>query len=261
MRLFFALLLTAALTLWLGGSYWRVHQAGGMATDEPLGIISGEALDPLAGDSFGLAPPSQGGPADGWLPAEPSGSLAELGAPSSPDAGAAPGSSGLDPKLLASLGKNQLDHIPISELAIDAPELEPGVKLLSFNDLYLPDYEGDPSFDGEERLDASEIFPPHILALNGQKVALDGFMQPLDFRDRQVIAFVLSPVPPGCCFGAIPRMDEYLEAVVVDPKGIPYYGARPIRAIGHLEVGEALDEYGYVTSIYRLDVERVDKLW
>jgi hypothetical protein len=260
MRLFFALIATAALTLWLGANYWRVHQAGGMAADEPLGMISGEALDPLAGAGLGLTPPDLGGPAVNWQPrSQAGGPIAGQDGASNPSAGATP--SGLDPAALAGLGARQLDHIPISDMKIDAPELEPGVKLLSFSDLYLPDYEDNPSFDGEERPASDEIFPPEILALNGQKVALDGFMEPLDFRNRQVIAFVLSPLPPGCCFGAIPRMDEYIEAIVMDEKGLPYYGARPIRAVGHLEVGEIVDEYGYVTSVYRLDVERVDKLW
>jgi hypothetical protein len=251
MRTLLTLLGSGSLTLWLGASYWNAHLAGQPSETEVLGPIRGEMLDPLAG----LEP----------APAPTASPVASVPAPSTPDplAAGAPSEPApeLDPKLLAGLGARQLDHVPLGELELNAPELEPGVKLLTFQDLYLPDYTGEPDFDAEVRPTTEDIFPPEILALDGQRVALDGFMQPLDFKGRQVIAFVLSPLPPGCCFGAIPRMDEYLEATVIDESGIPYYGARPIRAIGTLEVGEALDEYGYVTSIYRLDVERVDKLW
>lgn len=251
MRTLLTLLGSGTLTLWLGASYWNAHLAGRRASAEPLGPIQGELLDPLAG--LELDPtPAQSAPA-----AEP----AVDGETSAPGQARREAAAELDPALLSKLGARQLDHVPLSDMALNAPELEPGVKLLTFQDLYLPDYTGEPDFDSESRPTTEEIFPPEIRALGGQRVALDGFMQPLDFKGRQVTAFVLSPLPPGCCFGAIPRMDEYLEATVIEENGVPFYGARPIRVIGVLEVGEALDEYGYVTSIYRLDVERVDKLW
>lgn len=140
-------------------------------------------------------------------------------------------------------------------------QLEEGVEWVDFDRLAMPDYAGEPTFDDEPRPAREEIFPADILALDGQRIALDGFMMPLDFKERKVTAFILSPYPPGCHFGGMPRLDEWVDSTVTNPDGVEWLAYRAIRVIGTLEIGEQIDDYGYVTSIYRMAAERVEQLW
>ena len=133
-----------------------------------------------------------------------------------------------------------------------------GASLVTYDDVALPDYDSTPTFDDEARKSSEEIFPDRILGLDGEKVAMDGFMLPLDFENKAITAFVLNPYPPGCCYGgAMPRMDEWIEVEVEDPDGCPYYAYRVVRVTGTLEVGEVIDAYGYVTSVYRIQADDV----
>lgn len=141
--------------------------------------------------------------------------------------------------------------------------LEEGVDLIAFDDLMLPDYVAPAVLTdevGEER-EVGEVFPEEILALDGQRVALEGFMMPLEFSGNKVTAFVLSPYPPGCCFGGMPMLDEWVDVTYTDDEGVDYFAYRVVRVTGELEVGEQLDDWGYVASLYRMRSDKVEKLW
>ena len=103
-------------------------------------------------------------------------------------------------------------------------------------------------------------FPEEVLALDGERIALEGYKQPLSFNGNKVASFVLSPYPPGCCFGGMPGLDEWVE-VEVAGDGVDYFAYRVIRVTGELEVGEELDDWGYVASLYRMNSDKVEKLW
>lgn len=141
--------------------------------------------------------------------------------------------------------------------------LEEGVELVAFDDLMLPDYIAPAVLTDEqgETRPVDEVFPEEIAALDGQRVALEGFMMPLEFSANKVIAFVLSPYPPGCCFGGMPMLDEWVDVVYTDDEGVEYFAYRVVRVTGELEVGEVLDDWGYVSSLYRMQTDKVEKLW
>lgn len=152
--------------------------------------------------------------------------------------------------------------------APEQPAPEPTIHRIGFDRLALPEYDGTPSLAGEPRRPKEELFDPEILALDGQRIALDGYMMPIGWvpGGREVAAFILSPYVPGCAGEVdgnavyVPAMDAYVEATVKDEVGVPWLAYRCIRVVGTLRVGEELDEYGYVTSVYRLDVESVEQL-
>ena len=139
-------------------------------------------------------------------------------------------------------------------------DLEEGVELYMFDDLLLPDYMPPAVLDEDEERGATDGFPEEVLALDGERIALEGYMQPLSFNGNKVASFVLSPYPPGCCFGGMPGLDEWVE-VEVAGDGVDYFAYRVIRVTGELEVGEELDDWGYVASLYRMNSDKVEKLW
>jgi hypothetical protein len=62
----------------------------------------------------------------------------------------------------------------------------------------------------------------------------------------------------GCCFGAMPRLDEWVEVQVGVGGGVDYIPFQAVRVTGPFEVGEVLDDYGYVRSLYRMKAESVE---
>jgi hypothetical protein len=129
---------------------------------------------------------------------------------------------------------------------------------LDFARLAFPDYDP-PELRGPGAPPLPlERFPPAGYA--GKVVRLEGYMLAVDFADGRVASFVLSRFPPGCCFGATPIFDEWLDARP-GPEGVGQRSAyEPIAVTGVLEVGEEVDEEGFVTSLYRLREVEVSEL-
>ncbi len=153
-----------------------------------------------------------------------------------------------------------LDHGPVRAGSSDLP-LPEGVVLATWDDLMVPDYEPPSPLDPDDGYTKEDLFPAEVLAFDGRRVAVEGFMLPTDFKGSRVTAFVLSPYPPGCCFGGMPGMDEWIDVEVDDPNGVEYFAYRTVRVIGTFEVGELLDDYGYVRSIFRQRAQTVERLW
>jgi len=141
----------------------------------------------------------------------------------------------------------------------DVP-LPEGTVLLTWEDLAMPDYEPPTPF-AEDTYTKEEIFPKEILAHDGQVRAFEGFMQPIAWKGDKVTEFLLSPYPPGCCFGGMPGFDEWIDVEIQDPEGVEYHGMRTIRVTGDFAVGENYDDYGYVYSIFRVKADQVERLW
>ena len=168
---------------------------------------------------------------------------------------------------LACAGPNPNSETGPQASAAGKPAAEPEIHRISFDQLALPGYSGKPSLAGEPRSPKEELFSPEILELDGQRVALEGYMMPIDWvpDGRKVAAFILSPYMPGCGNEEnenrgvyVPSMDAYVQATVESEAGVPWDAYRCIEVVGTLDVGEELDDYGYVTSAYRLGVESVE---
>ena len=102
-------------------------------------------------------------------------------------------------------------------------------------------------------------FPEVIAAQNNRVVQLQGYMIAVDFVDGTVGSFVLARFPPGCCFGATPVFDEWVDARP-GPGGVTQRsGYEPLAVTGILEVGEELGQEGFVRSLFRLREAEVTK--
>jgi hypothetical protein len=91
--------------------------------------------------------------------------------------------------------------------------------------------------------------PAEVRALDGRQVGIFGFMLTLGDPER-VTEFVLVESLWGCCFGAVPELNQTI-LVQLDSQTTAAYSAAPMLVSGRLEVGER-GEAGFVTSLYRI---------
>ncbi|MBA3849510.1 MAG: hypothetical protein C0502_05870 [Opitutus sp.] len=92
--------------------------------------------------------------------------------------------------------------------------------------------------------------PDFVRALDAKKIAVTGFMLPTKFKDGKVTEFLLMKDQSGCCFGAMPRINEWI-IVKMGNGGIPPLMDVPLTLVGQLKVGEVFEE-GYLSGIYQL---------
>jgi hypothetical protein len=118
-----------------------------------------------------------------------------------------------------------------------AGQLPPGHERISWNQLGgFPYQEGMP-------------LPAEVQALDGRQVGIFGFMLTLGDSQR-VTEFVLVESLWGCCFGAVPEVNQTI-LVQLGARASAEYSAAPLLVTGRLEVGERR-EAGFVTSLYRI---------
>jgi hypothetical protein len=97
--------------------------------------------------------------------------------------------------------------------------------------------------------------PDKIKALDQQKVAVTGFMLPVKMDGGLVKEFLLVKDPMLCCYGVMPKLNEWVVVKMVG-KGVKPLMDIPITFEGRLKVGE-MYENGYLTGIYLLAGDRM----
>jgi hypothetical protein len=97
--------------------------------------------------------------------------------------------------------------------------------------------------------------PDFVRKLDAKKVAITGFMLPTKFKDGKVTEFLLMKDQSSCCFGVMPRINEWVT-VKMGNGGVPPLMDTPITLVGKLKVGEVFEE-GYLAAIYQLEGERL----
>ena len=141
-------------------------------------------------------------------------------------------------------------------------ERDGDVLTIDFEELELVAYEPpDPEATEAERAARGDVMPELLRAVDGETVSMRGYMSPLEFEGDLVTSFVLSRNMPGCCFGVLPQPDEWVEVDVIAEGGVDYMPFGSIVVTGRFEVGEEFDEYGYLTSLYRIQAESVEEPW
>jgi len=101
---------------------------------------------------------------------------------------------------------------------------------------------------------AEAQIPVRVMAFNAQKVAVSGFMLPVKMAGGLVTEFLLVKDPMMCCYGVMPRVNEWVVVKMVGP-GVPPLMDVPITFEGTLKVGQ-IYEGGYLTGLYLLKGER-----
>lgn len=97
--------------------------------------------------------------------------------------------------------------------------------------------------------------PEDVLALDGKKVALVGFTLPLTLVDGRATEFLLLRTQSACCFGQVPRVNEYVYVKM--PKGMKPELDRPTIVGGILSV-KWMGEGDELAGLYELHADRIE---
>lgn len=106
---------------------------------------------------------------------------------------------------------------------------------------------------GRER---TQSIPENVMALDGRKVTVTGFMMPIEFSGGKVRSFLLMKNQLLCCFGIAPRLNDFVAVRVPENKGIPSTQDVPVTAKGVLEVEEVVNN-GIPLALYTMRADEV----
>lgn len=109
-----------------------------------------------------------------------------------------------------------------------------------------------PALDEKATKSTKDQIPQPIKDLNTKKIALQGFMVPIDLKNGKSTKFLLVKDQSLCCFGRMPRMNEWVSVHMKPGKAARVIQDQPVTVFGTLSVGEII-ESGEVQSIYRID--------
>ena len=107
-----------------------------------------------------------------------------------------------------------------------ALETEDGAAKVDFDFLGGFDYEKD------------NVVPAKVMELDGKDVKVIGYMLPVDFDSGEVRSFMLLNNQMGCCFGVMPRVNEFVYVEMPEGKSAKYMTDIPLRVTGKLRIGE-----------------------
>jgi hypothetical protein len=124
-------------------------------------------------------------------------------------------------------------------------------------DMKVVDLKALGNFPFDESNSTIKDVPPVYRDLDGKRVALDGFMYAGNSAGDTVDAFQFVYNITKCCFNGPPKVQERVFARSKDP--VPYYG-QMVRCVGTLHVGVKKNEAGQTSSVYELDVDKVEQL-
>jgi hypothetical protein len=141
--------------------------------------------------------------------------------------------------------------MPLPEWSADDDELP----MVGFDLLAGYDYEGNAAALGLDGSSEASAIPEPIRALDGRHVAIKGFMLPLRLQGGLVTELLLMRDQSLCCFGVIPRMNDWVGVTMAAP-GVRALMDQPVIIYGRLHVGEIYDN-GLLTRIYHMEGEEL----
>jgi len=100
--------------------------------------------------------------------------------------------------------------------------------------------------------------PESIKKLANRKIAIQGFMIPVKLEGEEVVEFLLVRNQFACCYGVMPKMNEWIHGKMAPGKTAAFLMDIPITVFGTLGVGEVIED-GVVMSLYRIEADEVTK--
>ena len=97
---------------------------------------------------------------------------------------------------------------------------------------------------------AEAQIPAKVREFNDKKVLVTGFMLPVKMSEGLVTEFLLVKDPMMCCYGVMPKVNEWVVVRMVG-KGVAPLMDVPITFEGTLSVGQ-IYEGGYLSGLYLL---------
>ncbi len=102
-----------------------------------------------------------------------------------------------------------------------------------------------------ERLGKRDPYPAGVRNLDGNKVAITGFMIAVDVEGEKVLTFYLVRYPFGCCYGQPPQMNEYVYVVMAKDEHASYQMHAAVTTYGTLKVAEEVEK-GALLSLFQM---------
>jgi hypothetical protein len=129
-------------------------------------------------------------------------------------------------------GHLQLEFARLSDFKVEAPAYDPNVK-------------------PEEAMAAVDRqIPEAVKRFDGKRAQITGFMLPVKMEGQLVIQFLLMRDQMMCCYGVVPRINDWIVVTVAKP--VRYTPDVPVSFRGKLSV-KAMQEQGFITGIYLLE--------
>lgn len=146
--------------------------------------------------------------------------------------------------LILGLGINYRPIKYIDYSTVQALQIKDGVTMVDFEFLGGFDYEN------------GGVVPEKVKELDGKRIEIQGFMLPIDFEDSVVTSFMLLNNQMGCCFGVLPRVNDFVYAELPEGKTTKFMIDTPLTVTGTLEITDR----NLVGGIYSLTTEKVEKV-
>jgi hypothetical protein len=138
------------------------------------------------------------------------------------------------------------------------PKTFEGLPLLTWEAMRLPDDRLDDLLDSliypDEYTEEEARFPDHLTALDGQRIAIRGYMIPVTWEEGAVTQLMLVGDLLACCFGIAPEPDQWVDVHMVD-EGADYFIQVPVVIKGVLHIKGIADEAGYSAGCYVFEAE------
>ena len=101
--------------------------------------------------------------------------------------------------------------------------------------------------------------PDEVKQIDGKKVAITGFMLPIDVDKGKVQRFLLLKSTLSCCFGVAPRINEVIYVESSKKQKIQTVMDMPITVFGKLSVGQQFREDLMLVGVYQLELDEVKR--
>ena len=211
---------------------------------QPLAVVVGLLVCVVIGyalvSGFSHARSAGGGP------------IAVVGEGASLDAPLPGALSSEEPPAQAAVRPN-LPALPAAEPEASKPNLVNGYREISFASICNYTYVY-PELDAPQP--PPDQIPQAVKKLDGTKIAIRGFMNPVRIKDGRVTEFLLLKDQTFCCFGVYPGMNEWIHVILEEGQTAPFVPDIPTTVFGTFEVGEVYEKK-VLMSIYRMRFDRL----
>ena len=129
-------------------------------------------------------------------------------------------------------------------------------RAITFADLSLVGSDVDGLLDAmfDEQGEAEFEYPESVADLDRNLVEIIGYMIALEYEDDgQVSEFMLVRDLAACCFGGMPRPDEWVHVKMAEGTGSNLFLMVPFSVTGRLAVGLQREEGGFLSSAFQLE--------
>jgi len=97
--------------------------------------------------------------------------------------------------------------------------------------------------------------PAKVLALNGKRIVIDGYMMPLQYEAGGARKFLLMRFKFGCCYAVAPKINEWIE-VTMEGGSVADYMPDTIASVwGVLDIKEEQRD-GVASGLYKIKASR-----